>query len=306
MDPGFLFYYLQSQQRAIRDSATDASHGTKKLETRVLEDWPFPMPELSEQYAIRDVLSAYDDLIENNRRRIQLLEQAAHLLYKEWFVVLRFPGHEHVTITDGVPAGWERTDLESSCLPKIGIQTGPFGSQLHQHDYVEDGHPVVMPKDIIGSHIRTSTIARVPDGIRERLSRHVLQSGDIVLARRGDIGWKAFVTERESGWMCGTGCMRLRPNPDNVYPRYLFHTLGRPEVMGVIAGRAQGAIMPNLNLSILANVPLTLPPLGLQRLFNELDATTDRMAQLLNQQNDRLKFARDLLLPRLMNAEIAV
>ena len=83
---------------------------------------------------LSDTLSAYDDLIENNRRRMALLEDAARQLYREWFVRLRFPGHEHTRIVDGVPEGWERRPLASVCTAGDGIQTGPFGSQLHQSD----------------------------------------------------------------------------------------------------------------------------------------------------------------------------
>ena len=77
----------------------------------VLRNFEVPVPSLDTQKRIASILSAYDDLIENNRRRIRLLEQAARLLYKEWFVHLRFPGHEHVKIKDGVPEGWERKPL---------------------------------------------------------------------------------------------------------------------------------------------------------------------------------------------------
>ena len=115
IDPRFLFYYLQSQQHAIKDSATDASHGTKKLDTTVLESWPVPIPGISEQRRVSSILSSYDDLIENNQRRIQLLEQATRLLYKEWFVRLRYPMHEHAKIKDGVPDGWSKKALSKIC-----------------------------------------------------------------------------------------------------------------------------------------------------------------------------------------------
>ncbi|VAX12211.1 Type I restriction-modification system, specificity subunit S, partial [hydrothermal vent metagenome] len=142
----FLFYYLLSQRHAIRDSATEASHGTKKLETRVLEDWPLPLPSLPEQRGIADVLSTYDNLIENNRRRIQLLEQAARLLYKEWFVHLRFPGHEHVKIKDGVPEGWAKIPLGEMLTLQRGFDL-PTGKR-------KDGvFPIYASTGINGYHV---------------------------------------------------------------------------------------------------------------------------------------------------------
>jgi type I restriction enzyme S subunit len=305
--PDFLFYLFLHKGRSGQFAPLFTGATIKHLPREKLALVEVEIPPHSTQKRIVDLLKAYDDLIENNRRRIQLLEQTARLLYKEWFVHLRFPGHEHVKITNGVPEGWEQTGLEAACIPQNGIQTGPFGSQLHQHDYVDVGYPVVMPKDIDAtSRVSTKSIARVPDEIRRRLSRHVLQAGDIVLARRGDIGRKALVTERESGWMCGTGCMRLRPNSSVALPRYLFHTLGRADVMGLIAGRAQGAIMPNLNLAILADVPLVLAPRHLQLMFDDIASRFERLSEVLHQKNEQLTKARDLLLPRLMNGEIPV
>ncbi len=96
--------------------------------------------DTKEQDRIASILSAYDDLIENNRRRIQLLEQAARLLYKEWFVRLRFPGHEHVTITDGVPEGWEKKTIGELAPFK-------YGKALKKDDRVPGPYPVYGSSD---------------------------------------------------------------------------------------------------------------------------------------------------------------
>lgn len=301
-DPRFAAYFLRN---ALRDYKSDKA-AVPGVDRNVLHELPVRVPDLVVQRQIVEVLRAYDDLIENNTRRMALLEQSARLLYEEWFVRLRFPGREHTRVIDGVPDGWKRMDLEAVCVPDNGIQTGPFGSQLHQSDYADEGIPVVMPKDIVESRISTDSIARVPDVIRDRLARHVLQEGDIVLARRGDIGRKAFVGEREAGWMCGTGCMRVRPNSEVILPRLLFDTIGRPDVMGIIAGRAQGAIMPNLNLTIMADVPVVVPPMRLQRDFIQCTEPVHQMIGVLAQQASQLRQARDLLLPRLMSGEVTV
>src|SRR5262245_31047082 len=108
VDPEFLFYALLARRGHIRELATEASHGTKKLETDVLANVSILVPKLSIQHRVVEVVSAYDDLIENNGRRMELLEDSARQLYREWFVRLRFPGREHTRIIDGVPEGWER------------------------------------------------------------------------------------------------------------------------------------------------------------------------------------------------------
>lgn len=299
-----LFFSLPQFKDYIKQKAVGST--MPNLNQGILQRIPIVLPSLTAQSRIVDVLSAYDDLIENNRRRMELLEASARHLYEEWFVRLRFPGHEHTPIKHGIPKGWEKVNLKDVCKDKTGIQTGPFGSQLHQSDYVEEGNPVVMPKNILGSRIDTGDIARVPDEITNRLSKHKLVSGDIVLARRGDIGRKSLVTAREEGWLCGTGCMRLRPKQDLVTPRLLFETLGRDEVRGELIARAGGSIMPNLNLSILSAIEFVNPPHPLQVAFSELMHPWHEQISNLDQQNEKLKTARDHLLPRLMSGEVPV
>ena len=178
IDSDFLMYLLLTPY--FRQCLKNLSGGAAiiNISQQALKTLEVPLPTLIEQQKIAGIIRGYDDLIENNRRRIQLLEQAARLLYKEWFVHLRFPGHEHVKITNGVPDGWKKTDLQTACISGNGIQTGPFGSQLHQHEYTDIGHLVVMPKDVVGDRIDVSTIAREPDEIQDRLSRHVLEVGE--------------------------------------------------------------------------------------------------------------------------------
>jgi len=106
-------------------------------------------------------------------------------------------------------------ELKSSTLgmicDKAGgvIRTGPFGSQLHESDYIEQGIPVVMPKNIIDGKVSTEDIAYISEDDANRLSQHQLRIGDIVYGRRGDIGRRAFITAKEAGWICGTGCLRI-------------------------------------------------------------------------------------------------
>jgi type I restriction enzyme S subunit len=268
---------------------------------------------LSLTYPARDkqrkdaaILSAYDDLIENNRRRMALLEEAARQLYREWFIRLRFPGHEHTRIIHGVPEGWKRMSLAEVCTPRNGIQTGPFGSQLHQSDYTDDGVPVVMPKDIINFRVNVSGIARVPEFLADQLGRHRMQEGDVVYGRRGDIGRRGFISRRQAGWLCGTGSLRLRPNADVVASRYFFDALGAPDTAGTITARAKGSTMPNLNATIMAGVPLLVPPYALQREYTEGVEPSFEMIETLVEQAQKLGVARDLLLPRLMSGEIQV
>lgn len=166
-------------------------------------------------------LSAYDDLIENNTKRIKILEEMARLLYRKWFENFRFPGHEKTKFINSklgrIPEGWDRPFLEAVCTEN-GMQTGPFGSQHHQSDYVEAG-PVVMPKVLLGFRVVIDDVARIDETMAEKLGRHRMAAGDTVCGRRGDIGRRAFIARRQEGWLCGTGC--LRSTRDLLLPRLI-------------------------------------------------------------------------------------
>lgn len=144
------------------------------------------------------------------------------------------------------------------------IQTGPFGSQLHQSDYSEIGTPVVMPKDIINGKIDLSSIARVENHHVERLSRHKISEGDILYSRRGDVGKCAYTDKSQNGWLCGTGCLRITIDTRKVLPKFVFFQLQKKDTIGWIEKHAIGATMPNLNTSILSDVPIELPSFAIQ------------------------------------------
>ena len=117
------------------------------------------------------------------------------------------------------------------------IQTGPFGSQLHARDYVEEGVPVVMPQQLGNNEISLDGVSRVGEQDRDRLARHVMREGDIVFSRRGDVTRRAYITDREDGWLCGTGCLLLRlshPGCDNRYLGVCAAGNFRPNMKGVV------------------------------------------------------------------------
>jgi type I restriction enzyme, S subunit len=157
------------------------------------------------------------------------------------------------------------------------IRTGPFGSQLHRHEYVEDGPvAVVMPKDMIGGRIAPDSIARISDKTASRLSVHRLQPGDIVLARRGDIGRAAWVDAQDGEALCGTGSMRIHLPAGDLIPRFLHYFLQTRAAAGWLRGQAVGATMPNLNDAIVRALPVRYPPKKVQRQIVEvLDAIYD-------------------------------
>ena len=185
-----------------------------------------------------------------------------------------------------------------------GIQTGPFGSQLHADDYVLDGIPVVMPQNIGDNRIVETGIARISPSDRARLDRYVLKAGDIVYSRRGDVERRALVREENDGWLCGTGCLRVRMGCQNVHDsRFVSYALGLPEPRKWIVRHAVGATMLNLNTSILGDVPLCAPTIHEQRAIAEvLGALDDKITA-----NGRLAMlTREMLSARFLAMKVDV
>lgn len=162
------------------------------------------------------------------------------------------------------------------------VRTGPFGTQLHKSDYVDDpgATPVVMPKDMSDGKIDPSSIARVDDEVVEGLRTHILRAGDIVLGRRGEIGRRAWTSDAEEGWLCGTGSMRIALNGSKqIRPRFLFYFLGLNQTIGWLQGHAVGATMSNLSAGVVQQLPVRYPPLALQDAIVEVLDSLDTLIQ---------------------------
>ena len=158
------------------------------------------------------------------------------------------------------------------------IITGPFGSMLHQSDYVPSGVPVIMPQDIGNRVLDKSQIAYVGEHDASRLSRYKVALADIVYARRGDVEKHAFIGAEDVGALCGTGCLRVRVDTQKASPLYISFYLNRPETRRWISQHAVGSNMPNLNTQILGDVPLELPEIDEQhRIVAILDSIDTKL-----------------------------
>ena len=196
----------------------------------------------------------------------------------------------------------KKGDLEMSEWKKVKlgeiaayIQTGPFGSQLHQSDYSEIGTPVVMPKDIVDGRINVATIARVGKQHVERLSRHKITEGDILYARRGDVGKCAYTNSSQTGWLCGTGCLRVTIDKEKAMPKFIFFQLQKKDTIGWVEKHAVGATMLNLNTSILSDVPIELPPISTQHRIASILSRYDSLIENYQKQIKLLEEAAQRL-----------
>ncbi len=171
------------------------------------------------------------------------------------------------------------------CEKGCGIQIGPFGAQLHQSDYRSEGVPVVMPSDLGDNSISMDQIAKVSPEKADQLSQHRLHIGDIILPRRGDLSRRALVSGEHEGWLCGTGCLRVRLDDVNL-AQGVVQSLSSASVIRWLKSRAVGTTMPNLNSKIVAGVPVHFPERAcdalvlIDQLTTALESTHARIAKL--------------------------
>jgi type I restriction enzyme S subunit len=246
--------------------------------------------EIQEKTA--SILSAYDDLIENNCRKIQLLEQAARLLYKEWFVRLRFPGHEHVKIKDGVPEGWGRVPLSAMC-----------------EDIREQVNPTEMDPNMpyIGlEHIprRSITLGDWGGAAEVGSSKFRFEAGDILFGKIRPYFHKIGVALTNG--ITSSDAIVLRPLESALYEYVLFLVSSDEFVALASKTVREGSKMPRADWKYLSAQRFLMPPRELAGAFASTARTIIDQLKALALLNRQLARARDLLLPRLMSREIAV
>ncbi|MBX3689783.1 restriction endonuclease subunit S, partial [Dokdonella sp.] len=232
------------------------------------------VPPVPVQREIVGVLTAYDDLIENNHRRIKLLEDAARLLYREWFVHLRFPGHEHVKVVDGVPEGWGRMALGDVLTLQRGFDL-PSGAR------VEGEIPIFAATGVHGSH-----------------NKAMVSGPGVITGRSGSLGAVSY--SPGDFWPLNTTLWIKefkRVAPEFAY--FLLSVLGLEQYNG-------GVAVPTLNRNDVHRIQVNLPSQALMDEFNEFALLQFRQVATLTQQTEKLRQARDLLLPRLMRGDLAV
>ena len=265
-DPRFVYYKLQT----LHLERFNGGVSVPTLNRNVLDTLPLEVPVLSAQKRIASVLSAYDDLIENNRRRIQLLEQAARLLYKEWFVHLHFPGHERVKIKDGVPEGWERKTLGE-------IAPLNYGKSLKKDDRLPGSVPVYGSSGIVGTH-----------------NRAMVNGPTIIVGRKGNVG---------SVYWSSEDCFPIDTvyyvQSENCSLRLYYALRTVPFISTDVA-------VPGLNRDFAHSRQILTPSSSYHRLFENTVGPFHQQIDTLRRQNAKLERTRDLLLPRLMNGEITI
>lgn len=293
-EPKFVFYKLQTLDLA----RFNGGGAVPTLNRNNLDNVRVKVPPLPTQRKIAGILSAYDDLIENNLKRIQLLEESARLLYREWFVRLRFPGHEHTPINNGIPQGWEKKTLAEVCE---SVNYGYTASAQQE----EIGVKFLRITDIVPSFIDWSNVpyCEIPDNKKEQF---LLKQGDIVIARTGaTVGYAKRLHKRHPATVFASYLVRLRVKKE-IDDLMIGLFVESDDYKSFVQSNLGGAAQPNANAKVLSSAKILIPPPLIQKLFRETVEASFDQREVLQQQNQKLKQARDLLLPRLMSGEIAV
>jgi type I restriction enzyme, S subunit len=286
-DERFVYYFFRHPETVQSIKNRAITSGVPHINLGILREFEIPVPHLDVQRKIVTILSTYDDLIENNRRRMALLEEAARLLYQEWFVHLRFPGHEHTRITEGVPKGWERKAIGE--LADITMGQSP---ESKFYNDVGEGIPFHQGVTDFGDRFVTNRIYSTA-------FNRIADAGEILCSVRAPVGKLNITLEKI---VIGRGLAALRSRTK--HQSLLFYQLRNYFFTEDIIGT--GAIFASVTKHEFSNQKLLAPPKRLAGTFEDLTVNIDDEIRLLHLQNQKLRAARDLLLPRLMSREIAV
>ena len=294
INPDFLVYFLLSpkQQYGLLGTANGATVAHVNIPT--IRNLPIEIPDISIQNKIADILSTYDDLVENNQKQIKLLEEAAQRLYKEWFVDLRFPGYENTPIFDGIPQGWKVDAVKSvvSLLSGYAFKSG---------DFVDSGqYKIVTIKNVQDGNFdgkNVNTIAEIPSKMPSHCN---LNDGDILLSLTGNVGRACLVNGED--YLLNQRVAKL----DSKYPAYAYCLFRNKDMFDIMNNLANGAAQQNLSPIRTENVRILIPSDNLIEKFENVVSPMISKMLVLNKANSNLKQARDRLLPKLMSGEIEV
>lgn len=271
--PKFIYYQLRSEHIGRWLEKVSIGATMPSLNTGLLSGIEMVLPPIEIQKKIAGILSAYNDLIENNQRQIKLLEEAAQRLYKEWFVDLRFPGHENTKIVDGVPEGWSRGLLKEL----ISVNYGKDHKKAP-----DDGN---IP--VYGS-----------GGLMRKCNKSLFSGEAVLIPRKGSLNNIMYVDE--TFWTVDTMFYATMKQPHTAVFVYFFVKAFDMYSMNI------GAAVPSMTAKILDAMDVVIPDKETMEKFDKRAKTYFNKIKTLQGQNDRLKIARDLLLPKLMSGEVEV
>lgn len=288
----FLYYYMKLLH--LEQYNNDAA--VPGLNRKLAEKLKIMCPDLSVQVRIADILSAYDDLIELNNRRIELLEQAAQELYKEWFVRFRFPGHENDKFENGLPEGWEVKRMNEFCYATDGTHDTPKP--------VDEGVPLITGRCISSGFIDFNAAYNISEVDHERIKkRSGLKSGDIIFSNIGTVGNCCVVDYDREFSVKNVIIFKPETMRDTAY---LYYWMTSSTMQEIFAAQTNGASQQFVGLTFMRRYKLLIPKDDILEAFADKVLPIIEQKRLLHQNNLHLTVQRDMLLPRLMSGKLEV
>lgn len=288
-DPAFLFQVLQSEPLVAHAVATAAGTKMPRTHARSILAFEISAPPLDEQRRIAEVLRSVDYAIAAADAVVTQAAEAFEGLLADLFL--------HY--------GGASAKLESYCLAG-GLQTGPFGSQLKADDYVDDGVPVIMPVDLTPSGLDFLGAKKAPATKSRELARHLLRPGDVLFARRGEIGRCGLYLEGDPIALCGTGCLRARLDAAKIDPALGYFLIQSQQARDWLCAHAVGATMPNLNTTIIGDLPMPDIPMDEQRGWVDALLMIEGSRRINQRTVASLKQARSTLMSDLLSGRVRV
>ena len=296
VNPDFLVYYLLSpeQQNKLLSQANGST--VDHVNLPIIRNLQLSLPPLPVQKRIASILSAYDDLIENNQKHIKLLEEAAQRLYKEWFVDLRFPGHESVKVVDGVPEGWKIKKIEELADTMSG------GTPTRSHEeYYSSGEILWLKTKELNDGFIFDTEEKITEAGLKNSSAKLFEKGCIILAMYGATIGRLGISSVTM--CCNQACCVLKIKEIILF-EYVYLWLVNNREMLISRGR--GSAQSNLSQELIKQIEVRIPSDGVLIKFSNVVDKLLKNKEILEKQISSLREARDRLLPKLMSGEIEV
>ncbi|QNX29543.1 restriction endonuclease subunit S [Acinetobacter seifertii] len=244
------------------------------IKTSVIQSLNISLPSIVEQRRIASILDQVDELRQKRQQAIEKLDQLLQATFIDMF---------------GDPVSNPKGFAISKLSEQVNlIQIGPFGTQLHQEDYIENGIPLINPSHIKNGKIIPNYKLTVGKTKYKELAQYHLQINDVLLGRRGEMGRCAVVTKKEVGWLCGTGSLFLRPKINKINPFFLELLLSSDSIKRYLENVSQGQTMANLNKTIVGSIPLIIPSIELQNKFFLISEKIDKMKNELENAKNQI------------------
>lgn len=293
-EPRFVYYYFKHPLMRAKCMNIGGQAAQPNVNLANLKGFEVPLPERVTQKRIASVLSAYDDLIVNNQRRIELLEEVARLLYREWFVHFRFPGHEHVKITDGVPEAWSRTTLG---------QVAKTNPESHKKDKLPEVLNYIDISSVSRGKIDYKT--EMPSTDAPGRARRIAQHGDTIWSNvRPNLRAYSIVQNPAKNDVFSTGFTVLRA--EKVKPYFLYFFVTSDGFVDHLINHATGTSYPAVRPEDFEKAEIIVPTTELQDSFEDFCEPLFRQMAVIASQAKECAKARDILLPRLMDGRLEI